>query len=631
MEKVIRLNFPVILIFSIFFFIGVMVLASPLCYEGGDNYIHYMLANYSWQFPCLFLDHWGKPAYTILSSPFAQFGFKGSKFFNVILAVLTLYYTFLTASRLQLKQPWLSIIFVCMAPIYFIMFNTSLTEILFGFFVIYGVYTFLNGKFIASTIIISILPFVRSEGYFFILLFIYALVVKKKIAYIPLLFLGLLLFSLAGHFSCYHDILWVMHANPYHNDAVKIYGTGELLYYIKMYPYITGAPLSILILSGIFSVFWDFRHSKINFLFKNQTLILIIYPAIIYVGIHSWLFYSGKLSSVGEIRVMAAIMPLFSLIALKGWNFYSSLTGGGYRRIFFTAGIILFTIKGAFKIYDWGFKPSGTEEVVLEASDWLKKSPYVKNKVFCYNPLFYVVLNLNPYDKSKFEFGVHDVNTPESNMEIGDLIIWDAHLGPNEGNLPLDRLLNNVHYKLLHIFHPKVPFKVLGGYSYEIYIFERVKLNSLSSGPLTLKLYDYENFNNRSDTSQIIQKAHSGNHSFLLDNKKLFSDTYMPTVGELRNDGIIKIMVEGYVYPLVNPKENFTSLIISFERDTSYNYNSIGLENTDYKLNEWNLLSLSCFIPPEAKDNDVMKIYFYQPGKNPVYLDDFKIQGMLIK
>src|SRR5690606_37320198 len=108
-------------------------------------------------YPSLFLDHWGKPVFTLLSAPFAQFGFKGLLFFNVLCGVLASYLTFRVAKLLQLKESWISIVFVLSMPIYYIMMVSAMTEVLFSLLVIYGIYLFLKEKYIFSSIIFSLL------------------------------------------------------------------------------------------------------------------------------------------------------------------------------------------------------------------------------------------------------------------------------------------------------------------------------------------------------------------------------------------------------------------------------------------------------------------------------------------
>jgi hypothetical protein len=68
---------------------------------------------------------------------------------------------------------------------------------------------------------------------------------------------------------------------------------------------------------------------------------------------------------------------------------------------------------------------------------------------------------------------IDDRVNPENGIPTDAIIIWDAHFGPNEGQLPLDRLLHNEHFELLKKFVPEHPFKTLNAYDYEIYIFRR--------------------------------------------------------------------------------------------------------------------------------------------------------------
>ena len=43
-----------------------------------DSITHYQIARYAFKYPEYFLNHWGKPLFTILASPLAQFGYLGA-------------------------------------------------------------------------------------------------------------------------------------------------------------------------------------------------------------------------------------------------------------------------------------------------------------------------------------------------------------------------------------------------------------------------------------------------------------------------------------------------------------------------------------------------------------------------
>ena len=183
------------LLFSVLVLLVILSLLSEGFYGGADNISHYFIARYSFKYPHLFLEPWGRPVFTIMASPFCQFGFQGLKLFNVLLGCLTAFLAYLTAKKLNIDRSWLAIIFVIFTPMYFLMTLTGLTEIQFGFILMLAVYLFFDEKYIASAIIISFLPLSRSEGYALIPIFFIALILKRKYLALPFLISGLLLFQ----------------------------------------------------------------------------------------------------------------------------------------------------------------------------------------------------------------------------------------------------------------------------------------------------------------------------------------------------------------------------------------------------------------------------------------------------
>src|ERR1700751_4484090 len=71
----------------LFIYFSTLAYLSKGSHGGGDCYAHYKIAHYAFKYPRLFLDLWGKPVFTLLSSPFAQFGFIGIKIFNILCAL----------------------------------------------------------------------------------------------------------------------------------------------------------------------------------------------------------------------------------------------------------------------------------------------------------------------------------------------------------------------------------------------------------------------------------------------------------------------------------------------------------------------------------------------------------------
>ncbi len=88
--------------------------------------------------------------------------------------------------------------------------------------------------------------------------------------------------------------------------------------------------------------------------------------------------------------------------------------------------------------------------------------------------LFFLhTLGTDPFDRDACNEKIPNREQPETGIEPGSLVQWDAHYGPNEGGMPLERLMDNDNFKVVRVFKPVYPFIVLGGYEYEVVLFAR--------------------------------------------------------------------------------------------------------------------------------------------------------------
>ena len=130
----------------------------------GDSILHYQFAKSAPTHPELYFDHWAKPLFTLIASPFAQFGFIGMKIFNALVVFTTLLLTYKITKKLALKNAILSSVILLFSPLFFVFTFSGLTEPLFALFICLGIYSVLIDRRILALIIISFLPFIRSEG-----------------------------------------------------------------------------------------------------------------------------------------------------------------------------------------------------------------------------------------------------------------------------------------------------------------------------------------------------------------------------------------------------------------------------------------------------------------------------------
>ena len=106
-----------------------------------------------------------------------------------------------------------------------------MTEILFSLVLILSFWLFFKEKYCWAAVVLSFLPFVRSEGIVIFPLFAIALFLNKKYLTVPFLAAGSLFYTLVGY-PHFRDWLWVIHQTPY-SMGQSIYGSGSLFHFCK--------------------------------------------------------------------------------------------------------------------------------------------------------------------------------------------------------------------------------------------------------------------------------------------------------------------------------------------------------------------------------------------------------------
>ena len=474
MKQIEKYLIPLFLL-SIVVVYTILVFLSEGTAGGADDMTHYRYSRYAFQYPRFFLHHWGKPLFTALTAPFAQFGYNGVRVFNVVAGTTAAWLTFRVAKNLGFSQPFLAMVLVIGSPMYTVLMLSGMTEILFSLILILVIFLFFNKHYIWSALALSFIPFVRTEGVVILPLFFLALLWLRQWKALPFLLFGLVFYSIVGSFY-YKDIFWVFTEMPYGGNARSIYGSGELLHYVKASKFIFGLPLAFLILAGLLLFLIDplIERGKVG---KDWVIrMLVVYgPFLVYFIAHSYVWWKGKGNSVGMTRVMAGVIPSAVLLALWGWNrIMHWIPMKSLLKNLLAIAFSVYLLSIPYKTYTIPVPLKGEERVVKRASAWLEASEYSDRKMYYYNPFFCHFMKLNPYDEERVRAKVYNPEVPEKKIQEGELVVWDAHFGPNEGRLPLERLMDSKGFRLIKLEREKEPFTVLGGYLYEIYIFERI-------------------------------------------------------------------------------------------------------------------------------------------------------------
>ncbi|HEX3008886.1 MAG TPA: hypothetical protein VHO90_14880 [Bacteroidales bacterium] len=456
----------------LFFILGTL---SPTSYGGADDIVHYRFAHYSFQYPELLLDHWAKPVFTLLASPFAQLGYWGVKLFNVLTGAFTAFVLYRIAMLLGIKREALVAIFLFFTPVYATMVTSGMTEILFAAVVTLSAYFFLKKRYIWAAVVISFLPLVRTEGIVIWPVYMLGFIIHHKWKAIPFLLTASAIYSVVGGLY-FNDFLWLITHIPY-TGTYDIYGHGELLHFVKANKVIFGIPLTILAALGVATFF--LKNKKIEEYINEpqkspglDEVIVILAPLIVYFCAHSYVWWKG-INSLGLIRVMAGVAPLFVIFSLRGLNLLLDVIPIRMVKGIVLIALLYLIVVTPFKVYEIPPKLTPKDLVVQKASEWFKTSPYAHRKYYVWDCFFYHFLGTNPYDRTKMADGIPDRQHPENNVKPGEIVIWDAHFSATDGRFPLATILNNPYYKLVKLFRPLKPFETGGG-TYQICFFERL-------------------------------------------------------------------------------------------------------------------------------------------------------------
>jgi hypothetical protein len=439
-------------------------------YDSGDSLMHYLFARWAWRHPENLLDTWGKPLFTLLTAGPARFGFRGVMLFQCGVVAWSAWLAYTIARRLRLPAPALAIIFCYAAPDYFRIQFSSLTEPLFGLFLVGAVSLMIHGRVRASAVVMGCLPLVRSEGIALWGLWLVYLAWERQWKAMPWLALGIGIYSLVGGLFLNYNFAWLFTNSPYAFHSQ--YGSGVWHHFIDHVPSLLSWTLTVFLLIGIGNTIWrmtkraEWQHRE----FQVEVLILDG-SIVLFVLVQSVLWAFGLFGSFGMLRVMTVIVPLCAVLCLRGLATLSSLaTRPAARRWVLAGGTLavvglLFTRDFGFKLSDgrligangnlhWhrDFKQIGDMVVADRAAAWLKQH----DANWSWHPVAYQQLSFGTaLDVDAFDQSVRIplVRNNVSNLEgipVGTYVYWDEFWADGvNGLLPLHVISKDPRFRKL--------------------------------------------------------------------------------------------------------------------------------------------------------------------------------------
>lgn len=441
---------------------ALLMLFVAFYFEGtgdtGDSITHYLFARYAPSHPALFFDHWAKPVFVLLASPFAQFGFIGIKLFNVFVQLCTMVLLFRIASTIGFKNSNLIGLFYLVAPLNFILTFSGLTEPLFALVLTFFLYLqIVKQKELAAAIVISFLPFVRSEGLIVLAVVGLFYIINRKFKLLPWLIAGHVFFGIAGCWV-YGDLFWPITKIPYSN-LNSPYGSGSWGHFAEQMVYVIGIPLYALLALGFITVFGNRTYRR-----NCSLTVLISGTFLAYFLAHTIFWATGSFNSMGLKRVILGVMPCITLLCLAGFNLLQHEKTGKIGRYFSCAffGLCLaFPILGTPSSIHWKKDLGETEyqKLAREISNEAKKSSNDKTTYWFSAPYLSYSLDIDFFDSTKYQ----QTNPKKLPLaKSGDVMIWDSHFSSEQTGLDLETAANNLGWRLVSEYRNEEGIIVFG-------------------------------------------------------------------------------------------------------------------------------------------------------------------------
>ena len=423
-------------------------------YDSGDSIKHYLFARYAFQHHLNYLDSWAKPLFTLLASGPAQAGFVGMKLFQCAVVATSAWCAYVIARALRLPAPELVVLFAYAMPDYFIIQFSGLTEPLFGLVLVGAVALAMTGRPGWSAALISWLPFVRSEGFILIGIWVVYLAWRRQWRFLPLLLLGYAVYSAVGA-AVLGEPGWVFGHNPY--AKISVYGHGSWEHFLISLPGLLGWVLTALALLGGLRMLRDcLRPERRQEPLFSAELLLVYGSISVFVLAHSIFWAYGLFNSFGMTRVLDVTAPLFAVVALNGlaWLMDWAKSPVAQRRIRIGAvvAVVAFLFTGARNAFRWerDFGRAPDQQLVENAAAWLRGHYDLSAHPIAYEfPYVGKALDNDPFNAAAHPTEGSAWLPQPDKLPVGTLLVWDDWFARNEAKVSLDQLRADGRFRQL--------------------------------------------------------------------------------------------------------------------------------------------------------------------------------------
>lgn len=308
-----------LLAIGVFAALSIAVGASSQGFLEADGCTHYLYARFAFEEPHFLVNVWGRPLFTALYAIPAKYaGVQGAHLLSLVLAVGCALVAQSIARGQGYRWPVLALIFTLAQPLVFLHSFSELTELPFAALLGLAFLAYQRKSWVAVAVLAGLLPLARPEGFAFLLLAAIALFFHRRLWWLLILPLPLILWNHAGWLISGREGPWWgwLPANwPYAGQS--LYEKGHPLHFIALLPAVTSPFIFPATCLGL----WRSLRGELDLdphLRICRRLIALI-PLLILIG-HSVLYATGRLASSGELRYMLVVAPFWGLLAACGWE-----------------------------------------------------------------------------------------------------------------------------------------------------------------------------------------------------------------------------------------------------------------------------------------------------------------------
>jgi hypothetical protein len=416
-----------------------------------DGCTHYLYARYALLEPHYFVNVWGRPFWTALYCIPGYFGGRlGVRVMSLAVAISIALVAWQIAKKQNWRWPVLAMIFTFAQPLFFLHSFSELTELPFALLLGLAFWAYQSKQFFWMAVIIAVTPLSRPEGFAFLGLAAFALLLHRRRWWLILLPIPLLLWNYAGWRVYgrpgnwwqwqYPWLVWLKANWPYAQES--LYQPGPIWHFVVLLPVVVSPLIFPATILGTVFCLTDRTIATDDHRRRCERLIALI-PLAILFG-HSVLYFLGKMASNGELRYMLVVAPFWGLLAARGWGtIFQWLQWRHALRWAAVASLLPILANLFYPVVPLRSQPDWIE--AAEIAKWYHTDrPAGYLFLATAHPGIFYYLDMSSTDRSRIrEWKKSVIDT----VPPGTLLIWDPIYGvynsDTQRSIKVDELLND--------------------------------------------------------------------------------------------------------------------------------------------------------------------------------------------